>query len=182
MVLILCWHVSMFIIISLVLPLNAHATVSDRLVVIRPFAETSCVPEVNWVAENRLIKRDFPSMNEVIQFAKNAATQLSSPPRIYSTSGNSISLWPNQPGSIEVTYETRGIELPGEDDLSGTVPMRLTTLVEAGIDPRSFNVTFQSTWTESNIAQSHAWKFHVSAEHQATFIGEEGNDLPPLPM
>jgi hypothetical protein len=49
-------------------------------------------------------------MNEIIQLAKDAATALTSPPRIYSTSGNSTSLWPDQPGSINSTYGTRGLD------------------------------------------------------------------------
>lgn len=122
-------------------------------------------------------------MNEVIQLAKDAATQLSSPPRIYATSGNSISLWPNQPGSLETTYETQGIQPPEEDIyFGGTVPMTLTTMVESGIKPGSYDVVFQATWNEFNVSQSHTWSFHVNANHQVAFTGEEGDNLPPLPM
>lgn len=121
-------------------------------------------------------------MNEIIQDAKSAAIVLGSPPRIYSTSGNSISLWPDHPGSLDTSYGTRGIYRPGER-FSGTVSMTLTTLVEAGSHPGDYYiVTFQSTWTDPNGSRRHAWKFQVKANHQVTFSGEEGDDLPPLPM
>lgn len=172
----------MFIIIPLILSLSAHAVVPHNVDIFFLSSEMGCTPKIDWVSENQRIERDLPNMNEIVQLAKNAATQLNSPPRIYATSGNSTSLWPNQPGSVETTYGTRGMQLPGQDIFSGTVPMTLTTLVEANTSPVSYNVIFQSKWISSNETMIHVWKFHVSADRQVTFIGEEGDELPPLPM
>jgi hypothetical protein len=119
-------------------------------------------------------------MNEIIQLAKNATTLLSSPPRIYATSGNSVSLWPDQPGAIETSYGTSGVQPPpGANSFSDRSPMTLRTIVEP-LDTGNYNVIFQSTWTEAGVSRSHFWRFRVSADHQTTFIGEDGDALPPL--
>lgn len=173
---------SIYVTILLTLFLGSSALLPDNVEIISSSSVTARVAQAKRYVENQQIAEKFENMNEIIQSAKDAAAALSSPPRIYSTSGNSTSLWPDHPGSVETTYGTRGIYRPGEDWSSGTVPMTLTTLVEAGSDPNSYEVTFQSVWTESNIVKRHAWKFNVKANHQVTFSGEGGDDLPPLPM
>ena len=88
----------------------------------------------------------------------------------------------SQSGLLETTYGTRGMQLPGEDIFAGTLPMILKTVLEAGTPQGSYEVIFQSEWVSSNETLIHVWKFHVSENRQATFIGEEGDELPPLPM
>jgi hypothetical protein len=119
-------------------------------------------------------------MSEIIQLAKNAATLLSSPPRIYATSGNSVSLWPDQTGTIETSYGTSGVQPPpGVTSFSSGSPMTLSTIVEA-MDTGNYSVIFQSTWNEAGVSRNHFWRFRVSTDHQTTFIGEDGDALPPL--
>ena len=173
---------SIYVTILLTSLLRLSALLQDNVEIISSLSVMAHVVQAKRYVGNQQIVEKFEQMNEIIQRAKDAATALSSPPRIYSTSGNSTSLWPDYPGSVDTTYGTRGIYRPGEDRFSGTVPMKLITLVEAGSDPNSYDVTFQSVWTESNIVKRHAWKFHVKANHQVSFAGEEGDDLPPLPM
>ena len=122
-------------------------------------------------------------MSEIIQLAKNAATLLSSPPRIYATSGNSVGLWPDQPGTVQASYGTGGAQPPPGASFfySSTTPMTLRTLVEP-MEAGNYSVIFQSTWTEAGASRTHSWKFRVSADRQATFIGEDGDALPPLRM
>ena len=172
----------MFVVIPLILSLNDYAAVPYGINSIPLSSDKAHVVLANYAVKHQKIEGELPTMNKVIQLAKNAATQLSSPPRIYATSGNSINLWPNQPGLVETTYGTRGAQLPGEDILSGTAPMTLRTVVESGINPGSYDVMFQATWNKSNATKNHTWRFHISANHQVTFTGEEGDNLPPLPM
>ena len=136
----------------------------------------------NWSIENQQVLSSFPQMSEIIQLAKSAAVRLKSPPRIYQTSGNSVGMWPDQPGELKTTYGTRGMQTPGEDIFSGMLPMTLKTVLKASTPPGSYEVIFQSEWVTSNETLIHIWKFHVSADRQATFIEEEGAELPPLPM
>ncbi len=172
----------MFFSISSILLINAHIIFSPRAIQ-DPLVQTMFYEiHENWSIENQQVLSCLPQMSEIIQLAKNAAERLSSPPRIYQTSGNSISLWPGQPGELETTYGTRGMQLPGEDIFAGTSPMKLRTVLEAATPQGSYEVIFQSEWGPSNETLIHAWKFHVDAERQVTFIGEEGDDLPPLPM
>lgn len=173
----------MFFAIPLILSLNAHAMVPyDSIGAIPLLLEIDQVVQVNYAVKQQQIVGELPHMSEIIQLAKNAATLLSSPPRIYSTSGNSVSLWPNQPEVVETSYGTSGVQpAPGKAFVSQGAPMTLRTLVEPIID-ENYNVIFQSTWTEAGSLKSHAWRFRVSANHQATFIGEDGDALPPLRM
>lgn len=172
----------MFIIIPLILSLNAQTIVPDSIKTISLPSEITHLSQGNWAVRNQRIVGDFSKMSKVIQRAKDAATLLSSPPRIYATSGNSTSLWPDQPGAVETAYGTYGIQPPGEEAFSSKTSMTLTTVVQPSSNPGSYDVIFQSTWTQSNVSQRHAWKFRVNANHQVTFTGEEGDDLPPLPM
>jgi hypothetical protein len=172
----------MFVSISSILLLNIHIIISQAVI------QDTFLPKLFYeIHENRSIKNHqvvscLPQMSEIIQLAKSAADRLNSPPRIYQTSGNSVSLWPDQPGELETTYGTRGMQLSGEDIFAGTLPMTLKTVLEAGTPQGSYEVIFQSEWVSSNETLIHVWKFHVSADRQATFIGEEGDELPPLPM
>jgi hypothetical protein len=121
------------------------------------------------------------TVSDVIQRAKDASNTLNSPPRIYLTSGNGISSWPNHPGSVEIGYGMRGIYHPSLNEAPAAEPMILTTVVAPASDANSWDVAFQCTWKDSNIAKRHAWKFHVRND-RATFLGEEGDGLPPLPL
>lgn len=172
----------MFFNISSILLLNAHIIFSQRAIQ-APLSPTVFYEiHENWSIEDQQVLGFLPQMSEIIQLAKSAADRLSSPPRIYQTSGNSVSLWPDQPGELETTYGTRGMQLPGEDIFAGTLPMTLRTVLEAGTLQGSYDVIFQSEWVSSNETLIHVWKIHVSADRQVTFIEEEGDELPPLPM
>ena len=172
----------MFVSISFILLLNAHIIMSQRVIQDPVLPTRIHHIQENWCIENQQDLSCLPQMSEIIQLAKSAADPLSSPPRIYQTSGNSISLWPDQPGELETTYATGGMQLPGEDIFEGTLPMTLKTILEAGTPQGSYEVIFQSERVSSNKTLIHVWKFHVSADRQATFIGEEGDQLPQLPM
>ncbi len=173
---------SMFFSIYFLLLLNAYIIFSQR-VIQYPLVQTMfCEIHENWSIENQQVLNCLPKMSEIIQLAKSNAERLSSAPRIYQTSGNSISLWPDQPGELETRYGTRGMQLPGDDIFAGTSPMTLRTVLEAATPQGSYQVIFQSEWGPSNEPLIHTWKFHVSAACYVTFMGEEGDDLPPLPM
>jgi len=120
-------------------------------------------------------------MSDLIQMAKDASSSLKSPPRIYSTSGNSANSWPNHPGSAEVSFATRGIYRPQMNEAPAGEHMTLTTTMTPGDDPNSWMIVFQSTWNQAESTKRHAWKFRVHGQ-QTTFLGEEGDELPPLPM
>ena len=172
----------MVVILSSILLLNGYFISSQRVI-----QDTVLPTFIHEIHENSSIEHQqelscLPHMSEIIQLAKRAADGLSSPPRIYRTSGNGISLWPDQPGEQETTYGTRGMQLPGQDISAGTLPMTLKTILEAGTTQGSCDVIFQSEWVSSNETLIHAWKFHVSADRQATFLGESGDELPFLPM
>ena len=166
-----------------ILLINTHS-LSSPGVIQYPLVQTAFYDETheNWSIENQQVLSCLPQMSEIIQLAKRAAELLNSPPRIYQTSGNSVSLWPSQPGEIETTYGTRGMQLPGGDIFAGTSPMTLRTLLKAGNSQGSYDVIFQSEWGPSDKTLTHTWTFHVDKDRQVTFIGEEGDDLPPLPM
>lgn len=121
-------------------------------------------------------------MSKIIQLAKSAAEQMNSPPRIYQTSGNSLSLWPDQPGKLETTYETHGMRRPSEDIFAGTSTMTLRTVLVKAKKLDSYEVIFQAEWGPSTKILIHTWKFHVNTDRQVTFIEEKGDDLPPLPI
>jgi hypothetical protein len=136
----------------------------------------------NWVVRQHQLIGNYPNMSEIIQLAKNAATLLNSPPRIYATSGNSVNSWPNQPGATEISYGTRGVQPPpGVASFSSGSAMTLNTLLEP-IGSENYQVTFQSTWMEGEVSRSHAWKFQIGADRQTHLIGEEGDPLPQLRM
>ena len=120
-------------------------------------------------------------MSDLVQMAKDASSSLKSPPRIYSTSGNSANSWPNQPGSAEVSFGTAGIYRPQMNEAPRGERMTLTTAITPGNDPESWIIVLQSTWDLADGTKRHAWKFRVDHQ-QTTFLGEEGDDLPPLPM
>ena len=117
----------------------------------RSFNALSCQPLYdaiyeNWSTENQQVLSCLPQMSEIIRLAKNSAEQLDSPPRIYQTSGNSISLWPDQPGERETTYGTGGMQRPGQDSMAGMFPMKLRTVVESTTPQGSYEVIFQAEW------------------------------------
>lgn len=172
----------MFVIISSMLLLNVHILMSQRVIQDPLLPTLIHHKHENWCINNPQDLSCLPQMSEIIQLAKSTADPLSSPPRIYQTSGNSVSLWPDQPGEIETTYGVGGMQLPGDDIFQGTHPMTLKTILEAGTPQGSYDVIFQSERVSSNMTLIHVWKFHVSADRQATFIEEEGDVLPPLPM
>jgi hypothetical protein len=168
--------------ISFILLLNTQIIFSQRAIQAPLLPTFFYEIHENWSIENQQVLSCLPQMSEIIQLSKSAAERLSSPPRIYKTSGNSVSLWPDQPGELETTYGTRGMQLPGEQIFAGTLPMTLRTVLEAGTPQGSYEVIFQSEWLSSNETLIHAWKFHVGPDRQVAFIGEEGDELPPLPM
>lgn len=172
----------MFFSISSVLLLNAHIVITQRAIQDTLLATNFYEVHQSWSIESQQILSCLPKMSEIVQLAKNATDGMSSPPRIYKTSGNSTSLWPDQPGELETSYATGGMQRPDEDIFAGTFPMTLTTVLEASAPQGSFEVIFQAEWGPSNETLLHAWKFHVGPDRQVTFIGEEGDELPPLPM
>ena len=172
----------MFFSISSILLLNAYIIFSQRAIQY-PLVQTMFYEiHENWSIENQQVLSCLPKMSEIIQLAKSDAERLSSPPRIYKTSGNSVSLWPDQPGELETTYGTSGMRRPDDDIFAGTSPMILRTVLEPATPQGSYEVIFQSVWGPSNEPLIHTWKFHVGADRHVTFIGEEGDELLPLPM
>jgi hypothetical protein len=172
----------MFFNISLILFLSIHIMVSSSVGKNSLSSEIFHMFHENWTIENQQIVEELPSMSEIIQLAKNAATLLRSPPRIYATSGNSVSLWPDQPGAIETSYGTSGVQPPpGSTSFSYSSPITLRTIVEP-VDVGNYSVTFQSIWVEAGVSRRHYWKFCVSVDRQTTPIGEDGDPLPPLRM
>lgn len=172
----------MFLVIPLILFLNAYAMVPYNSIGNIPLSSAARAVQANCAVGHQKIVGDLPNMKEIIQLAKNAVDQLSSPPRIYATSGNSMSLWPDQPGAVDTSYATSGVQPPPREAFfSHGSSMTLETLVQP-MDAGNYNVIFQSTWTEAGATRVHSWKFRVSANRQATFIGEDGDALPPLPM
>lgn len=173
----------MLAVVPLILSLSAHNIDSYGVTnyvpptdVIYIISETTTITSLS-----QTIVGSLPTMSEVIQSAKQAATSLSSPPRIYATSGNSVSLWPDQPGTVETSYGTRGVQPPPRQvSFASGAAMTLNTLVEPIDD--GYSVTFQSAWVEAGASRSHSWTFRVDANHQATFVGEDGDALPPLRM
>ncbi len=172
----------MFVIISSMLLLNVHILTSQEVIHDPLLPELIHHKHENWCLYNPQDLSCVPQMSEVIRLAKSTATGLSSPPRIYQTSGNSVSLWPDEPGELETTYGVGGMRLPGDDMFQGTHPMTLKTILKAGTAQGSYEVIFQSERVSSDRTLIHAWKFHISADRQATFINEAGDMLPPLPM
>ena len=172
----------MFFSIFFVLNIHAHIFFSPKII------QCSFIPTLydaiheNWSTENQQVLNCLPQMSEIIRLAKNSAEKLDSPPRIYQTSGNSISLWPDQPGERETTYGTGGMQRPGQDSMAGMFPMKLRTVVESTTPQGSYEVIFESEWGSPQKKLIHVWKFYVDADCQVTFIGEEGDALPPLPM
>lgn len=174
----------MFVVIPLIVSLNVHTTVPYSVGKTPFSSEVTYVAHLSWAVGNQQIVGELPNMSEIVQLAKNAAASLRSPPRIYATSGSSVNLWPDQPGTaVEISYGTSGVQPPpgGEASFSYGASMTLRTLVES-VDAENYSVIFQSTWTEAGALRSHAWKFRVSADHQAIFIDENGDALPPLRM
>ena len=172
----------MFVIVSSILLLNVHIFMSPRVIPDPVLPTPIHHVHEDWCIENQQDLSCVSQMREIIKLAKTAAEGLGSPPRIYQTSGNSVSLWPDQPGELETTYATGGMRLPGEDFLGGTIPMTLKTILKASTLQGSHEVIFQSERISSNKTLIHVWKFHVSADRQVNFIGEEGDQLPQLPM
>lgn len=174
----------MLVIIPLVLLVSTHPVVLYDAT--GSSSAVACIVSPYQANHNSTPAVDLSPMSDLIQLAKEAAAQVNSPPRIYATAGNSISLWPEQPGSLETFYGTGGIQPPGSDLVPGSAPMggtmTLTTQVEPGASPGDHVVTFQSTWMGASGFQNHLWKFQIAANRHVTYLGETGDALPPLPM
>jgi hypothetical protein len=174
----------MFIIIPLALLASLHPVVLYDAAT--GSSTVACIVSPYQTNRNPTPAVDLSPMSDPIQLAKEAAAQVNSPPRIYATAGNSISLWPERPGSVETFYGTGGIQPLGSDLGPGSTPvggtMTLTTRVEPGARPGDHAVTFQSTWIGASGVQNHFWKFQIAANRHVTYLSETGDDLPPLPM
>lgn len=134
------------------------------------------------LAENQPNLQHSLSVEAAIELAKQAVIRLDSPPRMYASGGSSVDAWPNQPALVEVQYGTCGIRPPEEMDITCTASMMLASRVEPNVARRGYNVTFQSTWSEFGKLLKHCWRFYVSEDRQVTFLGEVGDELPPLRM
>lgn len=128
-----------------------------------------------------------PSLNSIIQRAKQRAAQLPSPPRIYgyegpNVRGGSVGSWPDRPGSTQTGFNTCGNVPAG---LSSEqirkmciVPITLTTEV---VRQRggNYRVTFRSQWQRDRTYR-HRWVFEMDAWGPTKFVEEKGDSLPPM--
>ena len=118
---------------------------------------------------------------EAITMAKYVASTIDMPPRMLDTNDfnkgantGQINSWPNKPGSTVFT------RMCGEID-----SVTLTTTVSVGSPSSGYDVTFAAYWkmiTAKNL--EHRWLFHVNSDQDATFLMQDGDDIPycvPLP-
>ena len=117
----------------------------------------------------------------VIGLAKAAADQLPSPPRIYERDSSRAQEWPGQAGSLPASLDVCGAMMAAEDNPGCTPPLTLTLSLNS-TDGTTL-VTFQSDWQSAAGPKSHSWQFSVQrSRRKATFLKEEGDPLPVLPM
>ena len=135
------------------------------------------------------------SMTDPIALVKAVAAKLPSPPRLYATSGDAVSLWPDQQGSTAVAgLAGGGIDVPlrhppfadqtvrPESSVLGRSSFQLLTSTDAASVPGGTAILLELRWSEEGSERSHAWLFHVLAGHDVQFIRELGHPLPCLPL
>ncbi len=117
----------------------------------------------------------------MIRLAKAAADQLPSPPRIYERDSSRAQDWPGQAGSLPASLDICGAMMAAEDNLGCTPPLTLTLSLNS-TDGTTI-VTFQSDWQSAAGPKTHSWQFSVQrSRRKATFLKEEGDPLPVLPL
>lgn len=133
-------------------------------------------------------------MFDPIALVKAAASRLSSPPRLYRTSGEAVFLWPDQQGATSVQgFGGGGIDAPMQHpdglersqgfERQASVPptYELTTLTDSCSDPGATAIQLALRWTLAAQSYQHSWLFHVSGD-EVRFIRESGDPLPDLPV
>jgi len=138
----------------------------------------------------------FPeaTMTDPIPAVKEFASKLASPPRLYATSGQATPLWPDQQGTITVAgMGPSGIGTPmrhpGLPDLeppemtnASNPTVQLITIVEPGKTAGETTIVLALSWSADGKDLRHAWRFHMGGDGAVSFIAEEGDPLPALPM
>lgn len=144
-----------------------------------------------------------PTATEAIKLAKQAASQLASPPRAYDkdfipgvenhpfsnvtpTSTvtpvppkriNGVKSWPDDPGSTTTTYSASFCSSQGSS-ISSSGVITLTTVVTNNQAADSTSVTFISSWQAGSGVAKHSWQFDVDRTLIARFADEQGEGVP----
>lgn len=130
-------------------------------------------------------KQNRLTTTEAIKLAKQAASKLKSPPRIYAFEGRlavggNLNYWPNQPGSVNQFYNTCGAPPAPGLGITCQKPIKQTVIVKPSKIKGGYNVIFLSSWGTASRPNQHSWQFEVSPNRKVKFIREEGDGLPGM--